>query len=81
MDRRGIDEARRRRLIRRRHWHNKLPHDIVHLQSYLARSIAGAKDDGGVNGGTVVRIDREPSKATETMKSKVTPRFTIPKQL
>jgi len=27
--------------------------------SYLARPIAGANDDGGVNGGTTVRINGE----------------------
>jgi len=79
----GAESARvrRRRLFRRQHWRYKLTHDIAHLPSHLARSIAGAKEDGGVHGGPVVRIDGEPSTATETTKSKVTPRFTIPKQL
>ena len=45
--------------LQRRHRHHRLPHDIAHLLSYLARPIAGANDDGGVNGGTTAQIDGE----------------------
>ena len=47
--------------LQRRHRHHRLPHDMAHLLSYLARPIAGANDDDGVNGGTAVRIDGETS--------------------
>ena len=45
--------------LRRRHQHHRLPHNIAHLLSYLVGPIAGANDDGGVNGGTTAQIDGE----------------------
>ena len=45
--------------LRRHHRHDRDPQVLPNLLSYLARPIVGANDDGGVNGGTAVRIDGE----------------------
>ena len=45
----------------RLHRHDRDPQVLPNLLSYLARPIAGANDDDGVNGGTAVRIDGETS--------------------
>ena len=59
----------------RLHRHDRDPQVLPNLLSYLARPIAGANDDGGVNGGMAVRIDGETlalamiARSTATMSS------------
>ena len=59
--------------LRRRHRHHRLPHDIAHLLSYLARPIARANNNGGVNGGTAAWIDNETPVLAVIALSRVWP--------
>ena len=59
MRRRGSGEARRRQGLQRWHQHDCDLQVPPNLLSSLARPIAGANYDGGVDGGTVVRLRSE----------------------
>ena len=59
-------------LFRRRHRHNSDHYDLPHLMSYQAGPNAGAKHDGGVNGGASVRINGETLEVTVIVRSTAT---------